>query len=88
MCTVQLAAPADLTKRYPGFETRSRALNGYAGALFVSPELHNYDVAGALPATVTEDPVPEAVRKAAGWQPDAARLPGAYPRQPASAPKR
>jgi len=63
MCTVQLAAPADLTKLYAGFETRGRALNGYAGALFVSPELRNYDVAGALPATVTEDPVPEAVRK-------------------------
>jgi hypothetical protein len=86
MCTVQLAAPADLSKLYTGFETRSRALNGYTGALFVSPELHNYDVAGALPATVTEDPVPEAVRKAAGWQTDAARLPGAYPRKPRAAP--
>jgi len=88
MCTVQLAAPADLTKLYAGFETRGRALNGYAGALFVSPELRNYDVAGALPATVTEDPVPEAVRKAAGWQADATRLPGAYARRPASPTRR
>jgi hypothetical protein len=84
-CTVQLATPADLARLYPGFEARSRAINGYAGAFFVSPELRNYDVAGALPATVTEDPVPEAVRKAAGWQADAARLPGAYPRKPRAA---
>ena len=84
-CTAQLATPADLTKLYPAFETRSRALNGYSGALFVSPELRNYDVAGALPVTATEDPVPDAVRRAAGWQPDAARSPGAYPRKPRAA---
>ena len=84
-CTAQLASPADLTKLYPDFEAHSRAINGYSGAFFVSPELRNYDVAVTLPATLTGDPVPEAVRKAAGWQPDAARLPGAYPRRPRAA---
>jgi hypothetical protein len=84
-CTAQLASPADLTKLYSDFEAHSRAINGYSGAFFVSPELRNYDVAVTLPATVTGDPVPEAVRKAAGWQPDAARLPGAYPRRPRAA---
>ena len=84
-CTAQLPTPAELTALQPGFEAHGRAVNGYAGALFVSPELRNYDVAGALPGTVTEDPVPEAARKAAGWQPDAARLPGAYPRRPRTA---
>ena len=84
-CTAQLAAPADLTALHPGFEAHGRAVNGHAGAFFVSPELRNYDVVAALPGTVTEDPVPEAVRKAAGWQPDAARLPGAYPRRPRAA---
>ena len=81
-CTVQLASPADLTTRHAGFEARSRALNGYAGALFKSPELRRYELVSPLPATFTEDPVPDEVRKAAGWQPDALRLPGAYPLRP------
>ena len=70
----------------PGFEAHSRAVNGYAGALLQEPgtaQLSSWPA--ALPGTVTEDPVPEAVRKAAGWQPDAARLPGAYPRRPRAA---
>ena len=89
-CTVQLGSPADLTAMHPEFEVRSHALHGYAGALFRSPELRRYDLAAPLPATVTEDPVPDTIRKVAGWQPDARRLPGAYPLrvQPASSPVR
>lgn len=84
-CTAQLASPADLTTLQAGFETRSRVVNGYAGALFMSPELRHFELASPLPATVTEDPLPDEVRKAAGWLPDASRLPGAYP---AAHPKR
>ena len=83
-CTVQLAKPADLTALYPEFETRSRVVNGYAGALFRSQELRHFDLAAPLPPLVAADPVPDALRKLLGWQPDPARLPGAYPRTPAS----
>jgi len=84
-CTVQLAKPADLTAIQAAFETRSRLVNGYAGALFSSPELRRLELAGPLPAVVTDDLVPPEVLKAAGWRPDAARVPGAYPRRPAPA---
>ena len=88
-CTAALASPADLAALQPAFEAHSRAFNGYAGALFVSPELRNYDVAVPLPAGGA-DLVPEAVRKAAGWPATGALLPGAYPRsaQATSAPPR
>jgi hypothetical protein len=78
-CTVRVPVPSDLATIDPAFETRSRVLSGYAGALFVSPELRHYEIAGALPAVVTADPVPEPVRKAAGWTLDDSRAPGAYP---------
>jgi parallel beta-helix repeat protein len=77
-CTVQLAAPAELSTLPGGFETHSRSVDGYFGALFKSPELRNYELASPLPKTGTEDPVPDEVRKIAGWKPDVARLPGAY----------
>jgi parallel beta-helix repeat protein len=85
-CTAQLASPADLTALHATFETHSRAVSGYAGALFRSPELRRYELAAPLPATVTVDPVPDAVRKLLGWLPDATRLPGAYSRRPVTAP--
>ena len=76
---MRVPVPSDLATIDPAFETRSRVLSGYAGALFVSPELRHYEIAGALPAVVTADPVPEPVRKAAGWTLDDSRAPGAYP---------
>jgi hypothetical protein len=78
-CTVPLASPAELTTLQPGFETHSRLIAGLGGALFVSRELRHYDIAAPMAPVVTVDPVPEAVRKAAGWALDNARLPGAYP---------
>jgi len=82
-CTVQLAKPEDLTALYPEFETRSRVVNGYAGALFRSQEMRHFELAAPLPPLVAADPVPDTVRKLLGWQPDPARLPGAFPRKPA-----
>jgi hypothetical protein len=77
-CAVELTSPAALNKLRPDFEVRSRSLDGYSGALFKSPELDNYELVSPLPATGTEDPVPEDVRRIAGWKPEAGRLPGAY----------
>jgi hypothetical protein len=81
-CAVELTSPAALNKLHPDFEVRSRALDGYSGALFKSPELDNYELVSPLPATGTEDPVPDEVRRIAGWKPDAGRLPGAYSVRP------
>jgi hypothetical protein len=85
-CTLQVATPADIAAAHPGFETRSRVVNGFAGAIFTSPELRNLEPVAALPVVVGEDPVPEAVRKAAGWAPAPARVPGAYPARPRRTP--
>jgi parallel beta-helix repeat protein len=80
-CTARLASPADLAKAFPGFDAKGRLIGGRAGTFFLSPELKRYEPAVALPAAFTEDPVPDAVCKAAGWAPDASRQAGAYPRR-------
>jgi parallel beta-helix repeat protein len=78
-CGVALGSPAALNAIHAGFESRSRSMNGYFGALFKSPELDNYELVASFSATATGDPVPADVRKMAGWAPDSGRLPGAYP---------
>jgi hypothetical protein len=57
-------------------------VDGFAGALFKSPELDNYELASSLPATGTADPVPDKVRTIAGLKLDVGRLPGAYSVRP------
>ena len=81
-CAVELKSPADLNKLHASFEARSRSVDSYFGVLFKSPELNNYELVSSLPATGTEDPVPEEVRKVVGWKQDARRLPGAYSIRP------
>jgi len=78
-CAAALTSPAALTALQPGFEARSRSLDGYVGAIFKSPELRNYRLAVPLAPAVADDPVPAEIRKAAGWAADGARAPGAYP---------
>lgn len=78
-CTAMLPTPAALSAQHPTLEAGSRLVDGFAGALFRSSELANYDVVVALPSTGTGDPVPEAVRKLTGLAADPARQPGAYP---------
>ena len=77
-CNVSLNSPAALTSLEPGLEARSRALDGYFGALFKSPELDNYELAASFPDSTAGDPVPPDVAKLAGWKPNPARPPGAY----------
>jgi parallel beta-helix repeat protein len=77
-CTVALNSPAALNALQPGLEARSRALEGYFGALFESPELDNYGLVASFPWVSAGDPVPADVLKLTGWKPDSARLPGAY----------
>ena len=49
-CTVALTSPAALNALQPGLEARSRALEGYVGAIFKSPELRNYSARRAAGA--------------------------------------
>jgi hypothetical protein len=81
-CAVALGSPGALNKLRASFEAHSSSLDGYAGALFKSPELDNYELVLPFPVTSAGDPVPAEVRKIAGWKPDVARLPGAYPAGP------
>jgi hypothetical protein len=86
-CTAQLATPSALTAIVPGFDAHSASKDGFAGAFFMSPELHNYRPASPVAPVVTEDPVPDEVRKLLGWAPEARRSAGAYAGQ-AAAPAR
>jgi parallel beta-helix repeat protein len=81
-CAAALGSPGALNTLQAGFEAHSRALDAYSGALFKSPELHNYELVVPFPGASAGDPVPDNVRKIAGWKPDVARLPGAYPAGP------
>jgi hypothetical protein len=77
-CTALLATPSALTTRLPGFDAHSSATDALAGAFFQGQELRNYRLAFPMAPVVTEDPVPDEVRKSLGWAPDARRGPGAY----------
>jgi len=81
-CAVALESPAALNKIQASLEAHSRVLDGYAGALFKSPELDNLELVVPVPATMPRDPVPDEIRKIAGLKPDSARVPGAYPAPP------
>jgi hypothetical protein len=86
-CAVALGSPGALHTLHASFEVNSRSLDGYAGVLFKSPELDNYELVSPLPVTSAEDPVPAEVRTIAGWKPDVTRLPGAYPAGPLREPR-
>jgi parallel beta-helix repeat protein len=59
----------------PGVEAKGRALLGYEGAVFSSPELRRFELV-RVPDGVQALPVPAEVRKAVGWT-EATHLPGA-----------
>jgi parallel beta-helix repeat protein len=76
-CQVELGSLEELRKLQPGFEARSRYLSDWFGALFKSPELHNYELARAV--SEPGDPLPADIRLLLGWQEQDSRFPGAYP---------
>jgi hypothetical protein len=84
-CQVDLASLEELRKLQPGLEARGRAFAGWAGALFRSPELANYELAGPLPGFQPADDLPAEVRKLLGWREGQPRTAGAYPSGPAGA---
>jgi hypothetical protein len=84
-CQVELASLDELRKLQPGLEARGRAFAGWAGALFRSPELANYELAGPLPGFQPADDLPAEVRKLLGWREGQPRTSGAYPSGPSGA---
>ena len=84
-CQVELGSLDELRKLQPGLEARGRAFTGYAGALFRSPELPNYELARLLPmACSPHDDLPADVARLLGWPAGELRTPGAHPVRPAS----
>jgi parallel beta-helix repeat protein len=81
-CQVELASLEDLQTRQPGFEARGRYLSDYVGALFRSPELRHYELAGPLPGLPPAEPLPVEIRRLLGWKDGEPRGPGAYPFHP------
>jgi hypothetical protein len=87
-CQVDLASLEDLRKLQPAFEARSLYLRDYAGALFRSPELSNYELARPLPGLSPMDDLPAEVAKLLGWPAAGTRTPGAFPLATPSSPRR
>jgi len=86
-CQVELASLEDLRRVQPTLEAHGRVYADYAGALFRSPELSNYELARPLPDLQPTDDLPAEVAKLLGWPAAQTRTPGAYP-LPSAAPPR
>jgi hypothetical protein len=86
-CQVELGSLDELRRIQPALETRGRFYADYAGALFRSPELSNYELARPLPGLQPTDDLPPDVAKLLGWRAAQPRTPGAFP-LPAAAPPR
>jgi hypothetical protein len=74
-CQATFASLDAFRQAVPGMEARGKALPGYEGTVFRSPELHRFELA-RVPEGVQPLPVPTQVRKLLGWT-DAGHLPGA-----------
>jgi hypothetical protein len=83
-CQVEPGSLDELRKLQPGLEARGRAFAGWAGALFRSPELANYELAKVPEGLPPADDVPAAVARLLGWPAGEPRTPGAFPLRPAS----
>jgi hypothetical protein len=83
-CQLELGSLDELRRIQPALETRGRVYADYAGALFRSPELSNYELARPLPGLPPTDDLPAEVARLLGWPAGEPRTPGAFPLPPAS----
>jgi hypothetical protein len=74
-CQATFASLDAFRQAVPGMEARGKALLGYEGTVFRSPELSRFELA-RVPEGVQPLPVPAQVRKLLGWT-EAGHLPGA-----------
>ncbi len=86
-CQLELASLDELRQLQPALEAHGRVYADYAGALFRSPELSNYELAQPLPNLQPLDDLPAEVARLLGWPAAQPRTPGAYP-LPTAAPPR
>jgi hypothetical protein len=86
-CQLELASLDELQRLQPALEAHGRVYADYAGALFRSPELSNYELARPLPKLQPMDDLPAEVARLLGWPAAQPRTPGAYP-LPTAAPPR
>ena len=77
-CQIGLDSLAALQNVVPGFERNGRAFSSYAGALFRSPELRNYELAQLPPGTQAVASVPPDILRVLEWK-DGPHPPGAFP---------
>jgi hypothetical protein len=77
-CQIGFDSLAALQNVASAFERNGRAFSGYAGALFRSPELRNYDLSQLPPGTQPVTSMPPDVLRVLGWK-DGPHAPGAFP---------
>jgi len=75
-CQTTFATLDAFRQAVPGVEARGRAVRTAGGAVFSSPELRRFELAG-MPEAVQALPVAADIRKLLGWS--ASHLPGALP---------
>jgi hypothetical protein len=78
-CQVETGSLEELRKLQPAFEARGRSFTGWAGALFRSPELRRFELAGPLPGVPALEVMPAEVRRLLGWPEKGPLTPGAFP---------
>jgi hypothetical protein len=83
-CQVDAGSLEELRRLAPGLESRGRSFEGWAGALFRSPELRRLELVRPFPGPAGADALPADVRRLLGWREGDARTPGAYPLAPAT----
>jgi parallel beta-helix repeat protein len=77
-CQIFFDSPAALNKMYPEFEADSQNFVNYSGPLFKSPELGNYQLLQAFPASKSDAKLPSEIKKLLEPQKDIKFI-GAYP---------
>lgn len=80
-CQIALDSLEDVQKVSGGFEQHGRSFSGYAGAIFRSPELHNYELTQLPPGVEPVADVPTGILHMLGWK-VGPHAPGAFPFRP------
>ncbi len=81
-CRLSFESPEGLRKMYPEFSANSRNFVNFHGPLFKSPELGNYQLLQAFPASKAAAHLPSEISKLLDLSKKDARFIGAYPPLP------
>lgn len=78
-CQTKLNSPEELQKLHPEFSANSRYFAGYNGPLFKCPELGDYRLLKAFPASSAAASLPDEIRALIGLPKKGMRFIGGYP---------